>query len=123
MWWETENKTRKPVAVTGAYSVLSFVSSPRAMATASDIGQCLQNTLSSDPNTRISAELKLGELLALPGAPIAQSDRGDPFSLRELLLTRFTDAGLVLSHIGLAQDADMSLRQMSNRVLSKLGAS
>jgi hypothetical protein len=91
------------------------------MATASDIGQCLQNTLSSDPNTRISAELKLGELLALPGAPIAQSDRGDPFSLRELLLTRFTDAGLVLSHIGLAQDADMSLRQMSNRVLSELG--
>jgi hypothetical protein len=49
------------------------------MTTASDIGQCLQNTLSSDPNTRISAELKLGELLALPGVLIAQSDRGDPF--------------------------------------------
>ncbi|KIM88892.1 hypothetical protein PILCRDRAFT_244255 [Piloderma croceum F 1598] len=65
------------------------------MATASDIGQCLQNTLSSDPNTRISAELKLGELLALP------------------------DAGLVLLHIGLAQDADMSLRQSANIMLRK----
>jgi hypothetical protein len=50
------------------------------MATASDIGQCLQNTLSSDSNTRISAELKLAELLALPGAAIVLSDPGDTFS-------------------------------------------
>ena len=50
------------------------------MATASDIGQCLQNTLSSDTNTRITAELKLGELLALPGTAIIISDRGESFS-------------------------------------------
>jgi hypothetical protein len=50
------------------------------MATAADISQCLQNTLSSDPNIRISAELKLGELLALSGGPIILSHRYDPFS-------------------------------------------
>lgn len=80
------------------------------MATATDIGQTLQNTLSSDSNTRISAELKLGELLALPGAAIT-----DHF-LPRFWLTRSTDTGLALSHIILAQDADMSLRQMSARV-------
>ena len=56
--------------------LLAVVSLPHTMATTSDISQCLQNTLSSDPNTRISAELKLGELLALPGAPsITLSDQ------------------------------------------------
>lgn len=37
------------------------------MASPSDISQCLQLTLSSDTNARISAELKLAELLAFPG--------------------------------------------------------
>jgi hypothetical protein len=50
------------------------------MVTASDISQCLQNTLSSDPNTRISAELTLGELLALPGAATILSDRDESCS-------------------------------------------
>lgn len=34
---------------------------------ASEIAQYLQATLSSDPNVRISAELKLSELSAKPG--------------------------------------------------------
>jgi hypothetical protein len=56
--------------------LLAVVSLPHTMTTTSDISQCLQNTLSSDPNTRISAELKLGELLTLPGAPsITLSDQ------------------------------------------------
>ncbi|OBZ68625.1 Importin-9 [Grifola frondosa] len=56
---------------------------------ASQLAQCLSATLSSDPNTRMSAELKLNELLTSP------------------------EAGLALSQLLLATDADLSLRQMS----------
>ncbi|KAF8215831.1 ARM repeat-containing protein [Mycena galopus ATCC 62051] len=51
----------------------------------------LKATLDSNPNNRIAAELKLSEYLALP------------------------DAGLSLSSLTIAQDAEMSLRQMSRR--------
>lgn len=40
---------------------------------ASEIAQYLQATLSSDPNVRISAELKLSELSAQPGNELAVS--------------------------------------------------
>ncbi|KZP10073.1 ARM repeat-containing protein, partial [Athelia psychrophila] len=66
------------------------------MASTSEIGQSLQRSMSSDPNTRISAELKISELLAN------------------------SDAGLSLSHIILAQEADISLRQMSDRHLASI---
>jgi importin-9 len=56
---------------------------------ASDMLQCLSSTLSQDSNTRISAELRLSELLKNP------------------------ESGLGLSQITLAHDIDMSLRQMS----------
>ncbi|KDQ62857.1 hypothetical protein JAAARDRAFT_146629 [Jaapia argillacea MUCL 33604] len=59
------------------------------MATSSEIAQCLAATLNSDPNIRISAELKIAELSKSP------------------------DAGLALSQIIVAQDVDMTLRQMS----------
>ncbi|KAG6857312.1 hypothetical protein H0H87_006505 [Tephrocybe sp. NHM501043] len=67
---------------------------------ASQIAECLTATLSPDQSTRVAAELKLVEYFASP------------------------DTGLALSQMILAQDADMSLRQMSfprfvslNRVL------
>ncbi|KAJ7724258.1 ARM repeat-containing protein [Mycena metata] len=56
-----------------------------------DLIESLRATLDSNPNTRIGAELKLVEYLALP------------------------DAGLALSSLAIAQDAEMSLRQMSRR--------
>ncbi|KAF7977995.1 hypothetical protein HWV62_1841 [Athelia sp. TMB] len=37
------------------------------MGSTSEIGQCLQHSLSSDANIRISAELKISQLLANPG--------------------------------------------------------
>ncbi|KAJ7823248.1 ARM repeat-containing protein [Mycena leptocephala] len=61
------------------------------MASTSDLVECLKATLDSNPNTRITAELKLAEYLSLP------------------------DAGLALSSLTIAQDAEMPLRQMSRR--------
>ncbi|KAJ7161233.1 armadillo-type protein [Mycena crocata] len=61
------------------------------MASTTDLVEYLKATLDSNPNTRISAELKLAEYLALP------------------------EAGLALSSLVVAQDAEMSLRQMSRR--------
>lgn len=53
--------------------------------------QCLSSTLSPDANTRITAELRLNELLKSP------------------------DAGLSLSRIIITHELEMSLRQMSIR--------
>ncbi|KAI0778993.1 ARM repeat-containing protein [Trametes elegans] len=61
----------------------------------SEIGQCLSATLSPDTNTRIAAELKLGGLLNAP------------------------EAGLALSQLVLASDADLSLRQSAAIILRK----
>ncbi|KAI5119706.1 hypothetical protein M0805_001421 [Coniferiporia weirii] len=54
----------------------------------SEILQCLAASLNADPNTRISAELKISELLPKPETAVA------------------------LSSIALSQDIDVSLRQM-----------
>ncbi|KAJ7665464.1 ARM repeat-containing protein [Mycena polygramma] len=65
------------------------------MASTTELVQCLKATLDSNPNTRITAELKLAEYLALP------------------------DAGLALSSLTIAQDAEMSLRQSASIMLRK----
>ncbi|KAJ7150409.1 armadillo-type protein [Mycena filopes] len=57
----------------------------------SDLVESLKATLDSNPNTRITAELKLAEYLT------------------------HSDAGLALSSLTIAQDAEMSLRQISRR--------
>ncbi|KAF7337532.1 ARM repeat-containing protein [Mycena sanguinolenta] len=62
------------------------------MASLTDL---LKATLDSNPNNRIAAELKLSEYLALP------------------------DAGLALSSLVIAQDAEMSLRQSASIMLRK----
>lgn len=75
--------------------------------TTSDIAQCLSATLSPDPNTRISAELKLAEYFTETGA------------FNCVICTFFklsndgADAGLSLSHLILSHEIDMSVRQMS----------
>ncbi|KAF7307222.1 ARM repeat-containing protein [Mycena indigotica] len=74
------------------------------MSSVSELAQCLRATLDSNPNARIAAELRLTELLALPGACHL-------ISLR--VLTRLIDAGLALSSLTVSQDIDMSLRQIS----------
>jgi len=56
-----------------------------------ELVQCLSSTLSPDANTRITAELRLSELLKSP------------------------DAGLALSRIIVTHELEMSLRQMSTR--------
>ncbi|KAH7924492.1 ARM repeat-containing protein [Leucogyrophana mollusca] len=60
-----------------------------------NVHQILADTLSSNPNVRISAELKLSEVLV------------------------HQDAGLALSQLALTQDADMSLRQITSIILRK----
>lgn len=60
-----------------------------------EIAQCLQGTLSPDPNTRIAAELRLGELQA----------NGE--------------AGLSLARLTAAQGADLYLRQAAGLSLRK----
>ncbi|KAJ6575462.1 armadillo-type protein [Mycena capillaripes] len=67
------------------------------MASTTELVECLKATLDSNTNTRISAELKLAEYLALPGASISSF------------------ASFALSSLTIAQDAEMSLRQMSSR--------
>ncbi|KAJ7269388.1 ARM repeat-containing protein [Mycena haematopus] len=62
------------------------------MASLTDL---LKATLDSNPNNRIAAELKLSEYLALP------------------------EAGLALSSLIIAQDAEMSLRQSASIMLRK----
>ncbi|KAF8079173.1 armadillo-type protein [Lyophyllum atratum] len=61
---------------------------------ASQIAECLAATLSPDQNTRITAELKLAEFFTSPGSFPCTT-------------------GLALSQLILAQDAEMSMRQMS----------
>ncbi|KAI0673956.1 ARM repeat-containing protein [Trametes maxima] len=61
----------------------------------SEIAQCLSATLSTDPNARIAAELKLSGLLKAP------------------------EAGLALSHLVLASDVELSLRQSAAIILRK----
>ncbi|PFH48408.1 hypothetical protein AMATHDRAFT_65585 [Amanita thiersii Skay4041] len=60
-----------------------------------NLQECLAATLSSDPNIRISAELKLAELFKNP------------------------ETGLALSHLILAQDAELPLRQSASILLRK----
>ncbi|KAA1471630.1 ARM repeat-containing protein [Dentipellis sp. KUC8613] len=63
------------------------------MASAADIAQLLTSTLNSDPNVRIAAELKLSESLTNP------------------------QSALSLAQLIHAQDADLSLRQISSHIL------
>ncbi|KAJ7610789.1 armadillo-type protein [Roridomyces roridus] len=65
------------------------------MASTTELVECLRATLDNNPNNRMAAELKLAEYLALP------------------------DAGLALSSLTVAQDAEMSLRQMTSIMLRK----
>ncbi|KAJ7754965.1 armadillo-type protein [Mycena maculata] len=65
------------------------------MASTTDLVEYLKATLDPNPNTRINAELKLAEYLASP------------------------DAGLTLSSLAIAQDAEMSLRQSASIMLRK----
>ncbi|KAG7100000.1 hypothetical protein E1B28_001788 [Marasmius oreades] len=65
------------------------------MSSTSSIAECLSSTLSSDPNARMAAELKLAELMNSPGT------------------------GLGLSQLVITQDADLSLRQSASIVLRK----
>ena len=76
------------------------------MAT-SEIAHCLTATLSPDPNTRISAELKLAEYFTQTGAFICV--------IRTLFfcLTDGADAGLSLSHLILSHEIEISVRQRS----------
>ncbi|KAJ8590544.1 ARM repeat-containing protein [Rhizopogon salebrosus TDB-379] len=66
-----------------------------------NVSQILADTLSPDANTRISAELKLSEVLAHQG------------------LTRLSEAGLALAQLVLTQDVDIPLRQMTSIILRK----
>uniref|UniRef100_A0A0W0FXL4 Importin N-terminal domain-containing protein n=1 Tax=Moniliophthora roreri TaxID=221103 RepID=A0A0W0FXL4_MONRR len=59
------------------------------MSSPSNIAECLSSTLSSDPNVRMAAELKLAEFMTSP------------------------ETGLALSQLAITQDADINLRQMS----------
>ncbi|KAF9260865.1 ARM repeat-containing protein [Marasmius fiardii PR-910] len=59
------------------------------MSSTSSIAECLSATLSSDPNARMAAELRLAELMSSP------------------------ETGLGLSQLVITKDADISLRQMS----------
>ncbi|KAG1813959.1 armadillo-type protein [Suillus subaureus] len=63
---------------------------------AANVSQILADTLSADANTRIAAELKLSEVLLHQGC------------------TRLSEAGLALAQLILAQDVDISLRQISS---------
>jgi importin-9 len=72
------------------------------------IAECLANTLSADTTTRISAELKLSELLSLPGW-----SEFTLFQLRPDYQIEQPETGSALSQLILAQDVDLSLRQMS----------
>ncbi|KAJ7459076.1 armadillo-type protein [Mycena galericulata] len=65
------------------------------MASTTELVEYLKATLDPNPNTRISAELKLAEYLALP------------------------DAGLALSSLAIAKDEEMSLRQSASIILRK----
>ncbi|KAG6896763.1 hypothetical protein C0992_006277, partial [Termitomyces sp. T32_za158] len=64
---------------------------------ASQITECLAATLSPDPNTRVSAELRLSELFASPGSSFEV-----PYTA---FSSRPTETGLALSQLILAQDA------------------
>ena len=76
------------------------------MAT-SEVAQCLTATLSPDPNTRISAELKLAEYFTQTGA------FNCVICLFCLTVVHTADAGLSLSLLTLSHEIDMSVRQMS----------
>ena len=77
------------------------------MVSAQEIAACLAATLSSDNNTRIAAELKLAEYIALPGMCLSE------ISFTSLLRDDKSDTALALSQLVIAQDVDLSLRQMS----------
>jgi hypothetical protein len=83
------------------------------MASLTDL---LKATLDPNPNNRITAELKLSEYLALPGASISSFSWFCILMPSDTFSSRQTDAGLALSSLTIAQDAEMSLRQMSRRV-------
>ena len=75
-----------------------------------DIANVLAATLNPDSTTRISAELKLAELFAVPGGLDGVKDQ---FLLSNHLARRCPETGLALSQLALAQDAELSLRQIS----------
>ncbi|KAJ3786679.1 ARM repeat-containing protein [Lentinula aff. detonsa] len=65
------------------------------MSSPSSVAECLVGTLDTNPNVRMSAELRLAELMAIP------------------------ETGMALSQVISTQDADMSLRQSASIVLRK----
>jgi hypothetical protein len=80
------------------------------MTSSPEITQCLAATLSSDTTTRISAELKLAELLVSPGPSSCY------FCLEPFLTSAFDTsiaAGLALAGVIHAQNVEIALRQMS----------
>jgi hypothetical protein len=88
------------------------------MASTTDLVNYLKATLDPNPNIRITAELKLSEYLALPGASISGSPPCRLLTIRRS--ARPIEAGLALSSLTIAQDAEMPLRQMSSRVFIRL---
>ena len=86
--------------------------STNPMAT-SEVVQCLVATLSPETSTRIAAELKLSELFTRPGMYLeALSCQISSLIFFAVFLSSFTEAALSLSQLLLAQDADMSMRQI-----------
>lgn len=81
------------------------------MASPQDLAGLLGATLNPDANTRISAELKLKEVLAIPGSSTITR------SILTKKPTTLIESGLSLSRLILAQNVELPLRQMSTRKL------
>ena len=78
------------------------------MPSLQDLSNCLGGTLSSNPNERMTAELKLSEYLQHTGASFPAQHTASKCSIIYDI-----DTGLALSQIVVEQQADIALRQMS----------
>lgn len=80
------------------------------MASKDEIAQILSATLSPDTNTRIEAELKLANAFAYPSTKLLCG------LLEQQKTNALQDTGLELAQIALAQDVDISLRQICDLI-------
>lgn len=85
-----------------------------------EVAQCLAATLSPNTNNRIAAELRLSKLSEIPGAYATLSTNIKQhltlvFAFSRTLSTLYaiSGTGLTLAQLLVAQDAEVSLRQMS----------
>jgi len=79
------------------------------MPSLQDLSNCLGGTLSSNPNERMTAELKLSEYLQHTGASLTPAQ----YTANKRSTIHDIDTGLALSQIVVEQQADIALRQMS----------